>query len=215
MKSMGGVHRSMNFNTMFSQNDINDLNSSRYALFADDSQPQNRLVVSEEERLRTRQKQMHRRMDEIKRRWFPNTYNQQKRKKQLKHLGLRHIPDAIASIPTLREEKNSAVIKQIRKTLISELNFKQFQMISSTYATKKISSSVFFHRFKNLFVPLCEEKRWVDILMQMLALLRDGSRRRSLYEQYRDWVIGGRVNKTTKINNKRSGGLSGGKSTKN
>merc|ERR1712228_915306 len=67
------------------------------------------------------------------------------------------------------------------------------------YRHEKISSSVFFHEFKSLFNPLCDEDIWTDILIKMLALLPDGKKRRALYEEYRGWVLGGRINKKTAV----------------
>ena len=192
----------MNFSTMFSQSEISYLNVNRYGN-QNDAQPLN---MSEEQIARNKQRELHRIMDDIKRRHFPNQLQREKQLKKIQNrtsqLGLRHIPDAVA--PENRETKNGNVIRQIKKTLISELNFKQFQMISHQYRNNKISSCVFFYRFKGLFEELCDETVWVDILIQMLALLRDGKKRRSLYEEYRDWVIGGRINKTTKVKSHRN-----------
>eukprot|EP01083_Nonionella_stella_P180737 645278_1 len=198
----GGVAGgTMNFSTMFTQTDINYLSASRYGgnIGGNNHQNAQQMVsIPEEQQARNRQRELHRTMDQIKQRWFPHSFQrEQKRKRQQLQLRLKHIPDAVPG--PLRDEKNALVIKQIKKTLISELNFKQFQFVSSSFNNNKISSSVFFHRFKGLFDPLCSEEIWVDILIQMLALLRDGKMRRALYEEYRDWVIGGRVNKTTRI----------------
>eukprot|EP01084_Bolivina_argentea_P010158 18926_1 len=86
-------------------------------------------------------------------------------------LSLRHIPDAVPN--ELTQDKNILVIELIRKTLISKSNFKQFQTIKDLYSNDNLKPNIFFFKFKNLFEPLCDEKIWIDILMKMLALLRD------------------------------------------
>merc|ERR1712129_204573 len=79
-----------------------------------------------------------------------------------------------------------------------------FQNISVAYKNDKLSSTIFFREFKSLFSPLCTEDVWSNILITMLALLPDAQKRRKLYEEYRGWVLGGRIDRRTAIkNNKR------------
>merc|ERR1712232_881517 len=194
----------MNFNALFSQSDIGYLNASRYGNAPLNNNQNQRSVqqqLSEEQRAMNRQRELHKTMDQIKQRWFPNSYKKEKRKQyneqKATQLGLKSIPDAIPN--HLREEKNKGVIMKIKKTLSSDFNFQQFQRISVAYKNDKISASVFFYQFKSLFSPLCAEDVWTNILITMQALLSDAPKRRKLYEEYRAWVLGGRIDKKTKI----------------
>jgi len=150
--------------------------------------------LNEEQKLQQLQRQNHATMEAIKRRWFPQALErerqQQNQQRKRLQLGLKHIPDAVP--PEERDKRHKAVCLQIRKILVSELNWKRFGSLTASYKMKKSKPSEFFYRFKAMFKPLCNENVWVGILIEMLALLEDGKLRRSLYEQYRYWVVTGR-----------------------
>merc|ERR1712129_674731 len=193
----------------FSQSDIGFMNASRYGNAPLNNNQNNNTMqqqLSEEQRAMNRQRELHKTMDAIKRRWFPNSYKKEKQKqyneqKEIRS-GLKRIPDAISN--EQKADKNKAIITKIRRTLSSEMNFEQFQNISVAYKNDKLSSTIFFREFKSLFAPLCTEDVWSNILITMLALLPDAQKRRKLYEEYRGWVLGGRIDRRTAIkNNKR------------
>ena len=162
----GGQQGTMNFNALFAQSEINYLNASRYG----NSNQNDRNNMREGQMARERQQQLHRKMDQIKRRWFPSSYKkeQQMKRNQIKReqLGLKHIPDAVPEAK--KQDENAKVIKQIKSILVAQQNFKRFQFISSNFAQNKMNARVFFYRFKNLFQPLCSEAIWVDILRKVL-----------------------------------------------
>ena len=105
----------MNFNQIFDRNDISAIQNQIYQLNERNNNRNTAVTYDEDQAARMKQRELHKRMDEIKKKWFPQRYRQDKLKKKAErramNLGLRHIPDAVAK--EKQEQTHKAVIAKV------------------------------------------------------------------------------------------------------
>ena len=156
----------------------------------------NRVMNDDELKLeRVRQKREIERMEQ-------RLYGSNHRQKTVNPSNLRSIPDKV--LPKNENEKSNEVLLMVKQQLGSNRSMQQFANITKQFNKQMITEQQFFNKFKTLFVSQqTNEQIWVDILMKMIALLKDpkdangndndtGKRRRALYEVYKQWVQNGK-----------------------